>query len=84
LRPSFAETSALSAQDFHLDSPVASLNLANGTVRQLDPWHWVTITAMDEHNEKAVEIEICDNLNCFTMDLHEWYETTSRGGGLST
>ena len=81
LRPSFAETVGFVRTGLSLDSPVAFLNLANGTVRQLDPWHWVTITALDEHNEKAVEIEICDNLNCFTMDLHEWYETTSRGAG---
>ena len=81
LRPSFAETVGFIRTGLSQDSPVAFLNLANGTVRKLDPWHWVTITALDEHNEKAVEIEICDNLNCFTMDLHEWYETTSRGGG---
>lgn len=81
LRPSLAETVNFIRTGLSQDGPVAFLNLANGTVRKLDPWHWVTITAMDEQNEKAVEIEICDNLNRFTMNLHEWYETTSRGGG---
>lgn len=81
LRPSFIETVDFIRTGLSLDGPVAFLNLANGTVRKLDPWHWVTITALDEQNEEAVEIEICDNLNRFTMNLHEWYETTSRGGG---
>lgn len=81
LRPSFAKTVDFIRTGLSLDSPVAFLNLANGTVRKLDPWHWVTITALDEQNEGAVELEICDNLNYFTMSLHEWYETTSRGGG---
>jgi hypothetical protein len=80
-RPPFAAVVAFIRSGLALDGPVAFLNLHNGTVHQLDPWHWVTITAINERNEAAVEIEICDNLNRFTMDLREWYETTSRGGG---
>ncbi len=80
-RPAFAEVVAFIRAGLALDGPVAFLNLSNGAIRQLDPWHWVTITALVEHSLTDVEVEICDNLNRFTMNLREWYETTSRGGG---
>lgn len=81
LRPVLAEVVAFIRTGLEKDSPVAFLNLSNGTVRNLDKWHWVTITALDDSHAPHVELEICDNLNRFSIDLKEWYDTTHLGGG---
>ena len=81
LRPKLGDVVDFIRKGLELDSPVAFLNLSNGSVRQLDKWHWVTITAIDDSDLPRVEIEIYDNLNRFSIDLREWYETTHLGGG---
>ena len=58
------------------DCPVAFLNLHNGRVKELDWWHWVSITALEDGRA-----EILDSGNRLTIDFHLWYETTRRRGG---
>jgi hypothetical protein len=81
LRPTLGNVVDFIRKGLEMDSPVAFLNLSNGSVRQLDKWHWVTVTAIDDSHLPRVELEICDNLNRFMIDLKEWYDTTHLGGG---
>ena len=45
-------------------------------MKELDYWHWVTITALDDTT--AV---ILDSGSALRIDLRLWYETTKRRGG---
>ena len=59
------------------DIPVAFLILSNGCVSELDTWHWVTITAIDETEKR---VQILDNCNVFPADLCAWLNTSIMGG----
>ncbi|MDR1247351.1 MAG: hypothetical protein LBK57_10055 [Clostridiales Family XIII bacterium] len=64
------------------DLPVAFLNLDNGLERQLDKWHWVTVTGVEYESEGGtVKINILDNCNMFDVNLDRWLKSTARGGG---
>ena len=62
------------------DSPVAFLNLHNGSVAQLEGWHWVTVVGMTGEGEHAL-LDIVDNGSRLQVNLHQWLSTTRRGGG---
>ena len=55
---------------------MAFLNLHNGKVRELDWWHWVTITALEDGRA-----DLLDSGKALTIDFRLWYETTKRRGG---
>ena len=55
---------------------MAFLNLHTGRVKELDYWHWVTITALED----ATAV-ILDSGSALRIDLRLWYETTKRRGG---
>ena len=80
LRPTLAQVTDFIAEGLAQDSPVAFLNLHNGSLKKLDRWHWVTLTSLDVRANTA-EAEVCDNTNRFAIDLQAWYETTLLGGG---
>jgi len=61
------------------DSPVAFLNLSNGSVTNLENWHWVTITAIDPD---TMLTEICDYGKVIEINISEWLETSMLGGAL--
>jgi len=61
------------------DSPVAFLNLSNGTVSLLDNWHWVTIIAIDP---ETMMIDILDYGKMLTLNISEWLKTSMLGGAL--
>jgi len=64
------------------DAPIAFLNLCNGQVKNLDPWHWVTIISLDyAENGKSAFIKILDEGLIKKIDLALWYDTTTLGGG---
>lgn len=56
--------------------PVAFLNLSNGTLENLDSWHWVSIVAL-----RASEAMIYDQGEARWIDLKRWLETSMMGGG---
>lgn len=64
------------------DAPIAFLNLCNGQVKNLDPWHWVTIISLEyvEDGSSAL-VEILDQGIIKKIDLVLWYNTTTLGGG---
>ena len=45
-RPPYEQVEAFVRRALERDCPVAFLNLHNGRVKELDYWHWVTITAL--------------------------------------
>jgi len=61
------------------DSPVAFLNLSNGSVSNLENWHWVTIIAFDP---ETMITEISDHGKLLCINISEWLETSMLGGSL--
>jgi hypothetical protein len=57
------------------DAPVAFLNLSNGTLGNLENWHWVTILSLD-----TGEAEISDGGGTCRISLSEWFRTSLLGG----
>ena len=76
-RPPYEQVEAFVRRALERDCPVAFLNLHNGRVKELDYWHWVTITALEDTT--AV---ILDSGSALRIDLRLWYETTKRRGGV--
>lgn len=71
-------------RDFILDSlksdtPVAFLNLSNGSLINLDSWHWVMLTALEPDSMTAT---ICDNGGTKEIHIGQWLKTTVLGGSL--
>ena len=75
-RPPYEQVEAFVRRALERDCPVAFLNLHHGRVKELDYWHWVTITALEDTT--AV---ILDSGSALRIDLRLWYETTKRRGG---
>ena len=61
------------------DSPVAFLNLSNGTVSLLENWHWVTIIAIDP---ETMMTDIIDHGKMISINISEWLNTSMLGGAL--
>ncbi|MDL2232038.1 hypothetical protein LJC63_00465 [Ruminococcaceae bacterium OttesenSCG-928-L11] len=66
------------ARALSADIPVAFLNLSNGSLQNLDSWHWVTIVAFAPQTNLAL---IYDQGQCKEIDLALWMKTTTLGGG---
>ena len=67
------------AEALQSDAPVAFLNLSNGTLSNLDKWHWVTVIAMEPD---TMATDVCDQGAVLTIDLAEWLRTSILGGAL--
>ena len=61
------------------DSPVAFLNLSNGTLTDLENWHWVTILSVETD---GASVAVCDQGRTFDLNFGEWLETSALGGAL--
>ena len=79
-RPEINAANFFIAEALRADSPVAFLNLSNGTLTNLENWHWVTITAYDDGSSAAL---ICDQGEELTIDFREWLATSVLGGALA-
>lgn len=75
-RPSYEEAARFVADSLERGCPVAFLNLHNGRVKNLDRWHWVTITALE-----GGAATILDSGREFGIDLALWLESTKKRGG---
>lgn len=81
-RPSFAQISEFLASRLEADQPIAFLNLNNGTVENLDPWHWVTIVGIEQHEaDGPLFAHVYDAGAKLLINLSAWYESTTRPGG---
>ena len=61
---------------FSNDLPVAFLNLSNGSLNNLDNWHWVTLISTDEN----LQAEMYDQSRRSIIDLPRWLTSTTKGG----
>lgn len=63
------------------DSPIGFLNLTRGRVKNIQGWHWVTITAA-ELSEDLLIASASDEGQEIRFDLRLWYLSTRMRGGL--
>ena len=70
-------------QALDADCPVAFLNFSNGSLPNLDSWHWVPLIALTE-GEGVLLCTILDEGAEKVIDLALWLETTLLGGALVT
>lgn len=63
------------------DCPVAFLNYSNGSLPNLDSWHWVPLIALTE-GEEVLLCTVLDEGEEKVIDLALWQETTLLGGAL--
>jgi len=61
------------------NAPVAFLNLSNGTLQNLENWHWVTIISLDDESRL---VDVSDHGKTLEIDISEWLKTTRLGGAL--
>ena len=80
-RPPVSELIEFVRSGLAADCPVAFLNLTRGRVKNLQAWHWITITSADlEDGSLAACASDEGKVNCF--DLKLWYFSTRMRGGL--
>lgn len=78
-RPDCEQMAAFLRGALKRDLPIAFLNLSKGDVDNLESWHWVTLTAVDEAGRYA---EMYDQGRRDMIDMELWLKTTTKGGGL--
>jgi len=61
------------------DAPLAFLLLSNGTLKQPESWHWVTIIALETD---TMQVEISDYGMVVSVNISEWLKTSLLGGAL--
>lgn len=82
LRPEFPQLLSFVETALRSDTPVAFLNLNNGTETQLDSWHWVTIISLEyEEDGSNAIISILDEGVIKKINLAQWFQSTTLGGG---
>lgn len=80
-RPSAGDFAAFVQAGLAADCPVGFLNLTRGRVKNIQGWHWVTITAADASESSLIAIA-SDEGRKISFDLRLWYLTTRMDGGL--
>jgi len=84
-RPFFAQICEFLASRLEADQPIAFLNLNNGEVENLDPWHWVTIVGIEQREaDGPLFAHVYDAGTKHFINLSAWYETTTRPGGFAS
>jgi len=63
------------------DCPIAFLNLSQGKEKNLQGWHWITITKAIQESDRLLT-EASDEGFLRRFDLRLWYLTTRMSGGL--
>ncbi len=80
-RPPVTALAAFVKAGLTADCPIAFLNLSKGRVKNIQGWHWITLTKaeMDEHT-----LMVCasDEGHEICFDLKMWYLSTRMRGGL--
>ncbi|MCI1955086.1 MAG: hypothetical protein LKJ21_01775 [Oscillospiraceae bacterium] len=64
------------------DCPLGFLNLTRGRVKNLQGWHWLTVTAA-EIGKDNIFVRASDEGRPIRLDLRLWYLTTRMSGGLA-
>lgn len=79
LRPDIGVVNDYIQNALQADAPVGFLNLASGTVRELESWHWVTIIG---HDTDITETTIIDKGRKINIRLDEWLKSSRLGGAM--
>lgn len=74
----YDETAAFVEAALQKSLPVAFLNLSNGTLENLDSWHWVTLVALQ--GDRAMML---DQGEANWIELRQWVSTSIMGGGFA-
>ncbi len=82
-RPSPAACRDFLIQSLDANCPVAFLNFSNGSLPNLDSWHWVP-SSPSPRGEGVLLCTILDEGAEKVIDLALWQETTLLGGALVT
>lgn len=82
-RPSPAACRDFLIRALDADCPVAFLNFSNGSLPNLDSWHWVPLIALTE-GEEVLLCTVLDEGEEKVIDLALWLETTLLGGALAS
>lgn len=69
-------------QGLEQDCPVAFLNLSNGSLDNLESWHWVTVTAMLRDPQDQILLVISDSGELKTVNMSQWFSSSLLGGAL--
>lgn len=80
LRPKMNQVASFLADALSNNLLVAFLNLSNGALRNLESWHWVTLTSFDPQSGTAC---MYDQGVKEIIDLKKWRTTTLLGGGFA-
>lgn len=75
-RPSPGEVLAFLSAAFSEDLPAAFLNLSNGSLPNLEKWHWVTLISVNSE----FQAEMYDQSRRQLIDVGEWLLSTTAGG----
>lgn len=76
MRPTKAQVLAFLTEAICNDLAIAFLNLSNGSVKNLDNWHWVTLVGIDQN----LQATMFDQGLRQVIDLDLWLDTTTLGG----
>lgn len=80
-RPTSKEMFRFLENAFTNDLPVAFLNLSNGTLTNLESWHWVTLISADSANHT---VKMYNQGIAVEINLNQWLRTSLLGGGFVT
>lgn len=80
-RPPISDIQAFIQAGIESDCPLGFLNLTRGRVKNLQGWHWITLTGADM-DENELTVAASDEGKQISVDLRLWYLTTRMHGGL--
>ena len=81
-RPPVPELTAFVKAGLDSDCPIGFLNLTKGKVKNIQGWHWITITKADMDDNNLITCASDEGKEiCF--DLRLWYLSTRMRGGLA-
>ena len=81
-RPTLEACRAFLCAALNAGCPVAFLNFSNGTLHNLDSWHWVPLIALNEW-EDTLLCSVLDEGQEKVIDLGLWLQTAQLGGALA-
>lgn len=80
-RPTVPELMEFVKAGLTSDCPLGFLNLTRGKVKDLQNWHWITVTEADIE-ENSLTAHASDEGHPIMFDLRLWYLSTRMSGGL--
>ena len=83
LRPPLSQCTDFLRSALSGDCPVGFLNFSNGSLTNLEDWHWVPLISLRQESSGALLCAVLDGGEEKTVDFALWHATTRLGGGLT-